>query len=140
MALEENIQLPGNSSDCHYHALYKLNSIVKLNYSLLILISCIPLLQACSIDQSEVRSFVQESVNECNGTVKDVILTREGPFTGKYSGFATVTISGIDYTPELTAVSDSGSYIVKLGQNVCAVHELQEMSEKLQRDLDNLNF
>ena len=140
MALEENIQLPGNSSDCSYYTLYKLNTIMRLNYSLWVLISCIPLLQACSIDQSEVRSFVQESVNECNGTVKDIILTREGPFTGKYYGFANVTISGVDYTPELTAVSDSGSYVVKLGQNVCAVHELREMSEKLQRDLGNLNF
>ena len=140
MARGENIQLPGNSNDCCYYPLYELNFIMKLNYTFLTLISCIPLLQACSIDQNEVRSFVQESVNECNGTVKDVTLTREGPFTGKYYGFATVTISGIDYTPELTAVSDSGSYVVKLGQNVCAVHELQKMSENLQRDLNNLNF
>lgn len=99
-----------------------------------------PILQACSIDQSQVRSFVQENVRECNGSVEDIVLTREGPFTGKYYGFAKVVIAGKEYTPELTAVSDGGSYVVKLEQNVCAVHELQKMSEDIQRDLGNLNF
>ena len=71
--------------------------------------------------------------------MKDVTLTREGPSTGKYYVFANVTIFGIYYTSELSA-SDSGSYVVKLGQNVYAVHELQEISENLQRYLNNLNF
>jgi len=79
-------------------------------------------------------------VKECNGTVKDITLTREGPFTGKYYGFATVEIAGKEYTPELTAVSDGGSYVVKLEQNVCAVHDLQRMSDEIQRDLSNFNF
>lgn len=99
-----------------------------------------PILQACSIDQSQVRSFVQENVRECSGSVKDITITREGPFTGRYYGFATVEIAGKEYTPELTAVSDGGSFVVKLEQNVCAVHELQKMSEEIQRDLGNLNF
>lgn len=99
-----------------------------------------PIIQSCSIDQDQVRSFVQENVQECNGSVKDITLTREGPFTGKYYGFATVEIAGKEYTPELTAVSDGGSYVVKLEQNVCAVYELQKMSEDIQRDLGNLNF
>jgi len=99
-----------------------------------------PFIQSCSIDRDQVRSFVQENVKECNGTVKDITLTREGPFTGKYYGFATVEIAGKEYTPELTAVSDGGSYVVKLEQNVCAVHDLQRMSDEIQRDLSNFNF
>lgn len=99
-----------------------------------------PIIQSCSIDRNQVRSFVEENVKECNGTVKDITLTREGPFTGKYYGFATVEIAGKEYTPELTAVSDGGSYVVKLEQNVCAVHDLQRMSDEIQRDLSNFNF
>jgi len=99
-----------------------------------------PIIQSCSIDRNQVRSFVEENVKECNGTVKDITLTREGPFTGKYYGFATVEIAGKEYTPELTAVSDGGSYVVKLEQNVCAAHDLQKLSDEIQRDLSNFNF
>jgi hypothetical protein len=100
----------------------------------------LPLLQSCAINESDVRSFVEENVKECSGSVQNINLTREGPFTGKYYGFATVIVGDKEYTPELTAVSDGGNYIVKLEQNVCAVHELQKLSDDIQRDLGNMNF
>jgi hypothetical protein len=119
----------------------KPNSAMRMHpVSFLASILTLALIQSCSVDQTEIRAFLEESVEECNGDVRDVSLAREGPFTGRFYGFATVVVDGKEYTPELTAVSDGSSIIIKLEQNVCAIHGLQNFADELQRDLNNLNF
>ncbi len=90
-----------------------------------LLVSCITL-SGCSgeVDKAAIKSWVQSNVDECSAKVTDVTLVKEGLFSYKYVGFATVTLGDKSITPEITVYSDnSGNSFQQIQGNPCAILE-----------------
>jgi len=107
--------------------------------SLLSLVVIGAALAGCStVDQNWVKTSLQESVQKCGGEVSDLTLVREGLFSNKHDGYATVTIAGREYMPDVTVYSDSSASFYR-NQDACALHEAGNVGRELQQSINEFS-
>ena len=100
--------------------------MIKQKLILITAIATCITLSGCSgeVDRTAIRSWVQSNVDRCGAKVSDVMLVKEGLFSYKYVGFATITLGDKSITPEITAYSDnSGNSFQQIQGNPCAILE-----------------
>jgi len=95
-------------------------------------------ISGCFVSDTEAKSFVEENIRSCGGTVSSVTLTRTGLFSNEYTGFAQVSISGESYTPEIKATSDGFNTVLSLGQDPCKIHQLKLDANRLQYEAEQM--
>ena len=95
------------------------------------------LLTGCEVAlRDEVRTFVEENVAKCGGTVKEVVLVSDGLLTNKLTGYATVQIGAEEYKPALSVTVGIEHSLIQMDSDPCVLHQIQEPLRWLQ-DLFN---
>jgi hypothetical protein len=80
-------------------------------------------------DIKALKDWVKTSVASCSGElIGDLTLIREHYFSNKFVGFAEVKVKGNSFYPDILAYADGEQSFWKMEQNVCALAELQNLS------------
>ena len=95
-------------------------------------------LAGCSkVEKEWVIDALADELKKCSGTVEDLTLVKEGFFSNKFTGFATVKVAGETYYPDVT-VYDDGEESFYTNQNACALADAQSAVEEFEQDARDL--
>ena len=88
----------------------------------------------CTGDPSEedISKWIKEMVSECDGTVNDFLLVREGLLSNKFVGYAEVSINGKKYYPDVVAYADyKGQSFYQMQRNPCNFSGIEDSIDSL---------
>ena len=89
----------------------------------LIAVLSLAMLSGCmgTPNEAEVRKWVQQISQPCDGQVSEFTLIRESLLSNKFVGYAKVDVRGKSYYPDLVVYVDDKKSFYKMEQNTCTL-------------------